>query len=123
MSDWRLDELTWDLVIDETTNWDLELLTGLEYYAQKIKIKLLFYLGEWFLDTSLGVDWFGVVLVKSPNLITIDNLLKITVTEEPFVIKIDKWKTTFDKPNRVLTIVAQIETDEGTLEINEGIPV
>lgn len=123
MSDWRLDELTWDLVIDETTNWDLELLTGLEYYAQKIKTKLLFYLGEWFLDTSLGVDWFGVVLVKSPNLITIDNLLKITVTEEPFVIKIDKWKTTFDKPNRVLTIVAQIETDEGTLEINEGIPV
>ncbi len=122
-SDWKLDDTTWDLVIDNTTNWDLKLLTGIDYYKQKVRIKLQFFLGEWFLDTEKGVDWYGTILVKNPNLTNVDNLLKVTVLESPGVIELLQWQSSFNIQNRTYTVIFEANTDAGELNFNEGIPL
>jgi hypothetical protein len=121
--DFKLDKVTHDLVIDESTNWDLEILTGMDYYEQKIKIKFLFFKGEWFLDTTVGVDWYGTVLVKNPNLTNVDNLLKITALEEPFMISLIEWISSYDINNNTYTVNFKADTDAGELTFNEDLPV
>ncbi|WHL27754.1 hypothetical protein QJS63_26220 [Pseudomonas juntendi] len=45
-----------------------KLLTGYsaEEVAQNVRTRLKFFLGEWFLNTADGTDWFGVCWAKGP---------------------------------------------------------
>ena len=121
LKDWKIDEFTHDLVIDDTTNYDLELLEGLEYYSQKVKIKLLFFFKEWYLDQTLGVDWFGIVFVKNPNLTNVDNMLKLSVTSIEGINGLIKWQSNFDINNGLYTVDFIADTDAGDLEFNEDL--
>lgn len=123
-TDFRLGTTTHEITIDETTNFDLELIAGIEYYQQKVKIALLFFLGEWFLDTEYGVDWWGSILVQNPNLVNVDNLLKITITEiEGISTEFTEWRSDFDIVNKTLNISFIIDTDSGELNFNEGLQI
>ena len=64
-TDLELDTLTHDIVIRAG---DVQLLGGPRVRGQRIKVTLLHLRGEWFLDTSLGTDWFGSVLGKSTDM-------------------------------------------------------
>ena len=55
-----------DIVL--TDDGDIMLIDNAERVAQQIVISLRFWLGEWFLDTSLGVPYLEYVLVKNPNI-------------------------------------------------------
>lgn len=53
--------------------------------AIKLRNRLQFFLGEWFLDTRLGFPWFQYVLIKNPDLGIIRRLfLKAILATEPF---------------------------------------
>ena len=54
-----------------------------ESVAQKCKIRLLRYFGEYFLDATLGVDYFGTILRKGTpksaiDVIFIDEIINTT---------------------------------------------
>ena len=127
MMDWKLStELgddEWDLLINKDSNFDLPIVTGIDYLVQKARIKLQFFLGEWFLDTTLGVDWYGVINVKNPNLVDIDNLLKLTITEIEGISKLTKWQSSFNLQQRKYSIVFVADSDFGELSFNEGFTV
>jgi hypothetical protein len=59
---------SWDL---EISNYQLQIVSGADQVAQHIKERLQTFLGEWFLDVTIGFDYFGQVLVKNPDLDTI----------------------------------------------------
>ena len=82
---------------------------------QRLTIRLQRLKGEWFLDISKGVDYFGVVKVKNPNVEVINSLLKAEVLKEPRVIEVLNWETEIDPKNRVFKIL-----DTTVLKLNTG---
>lgn len=62
-----------DLALTETGDLkieagDLVLITGLDLVRQQYREEVMTVLGEWKFDTTHGIDWFGQVLVKSPDI-------------------------------------------------------
>ena len=65
MLDFALNAKTHDLII---ADGDLIAIDNAERVAQQIKIQLLTWLGEWFLDITHGVPYLDYILVKNPNI-------------------------------------------------------
>lgn len=107
--DLLLDEITHDLKI--TT--DLQIVDGIDACKQRIKISLLFFYGEWFLDTTVGVDWFRIVFIKNPNQNFIDNMIIYTITDDRDIIQVNEYQTIFNKARRYLYISFKASTVYG----------
>jgi hypothetical protein len=93
---------------------DFSLVADLAGIEQLADIALSTVLGEWFADQSLGVDWFGVILVKNPNLIVARAILRAALLAVPGVISVDELDITIDKTRRA-TITWSATTDLGAL--------
>jgi len=55
---------SWDLSI---TNYQLDMVSGIDQVAQHIKERLQMFYGEWFLAVDKGVDYFGKVFPKNAD--------------------------------------------------------
>jgi hypothetical protein len=109
--DIQLDAATHDLVI--ATNGDLQMLDGAQRVAQQIKVTLLAFLGEWFLDTSFGVPYLEEILVKNPRPAVINAILRARILDVPQVSRIVSLSLDFDRPRRSLLVTFEADTPEG----------
>lgn len=66
MTDVLLDPITHDLDLTRRAG-SLSLTSGAESVLQRIKIRFMFFLGEWFLDSRQGFPWFEEVFVKGTS--------------------------------------------------------
>jgi hypothetical protein len=114
-----------DLKLDATGDLDLtdnefSLVTGAEAVAQDVRSRLLFFLGEWFLDTRLGVDWFGTVLVKNPNWPAIHAMFRKVIRETPGVREVTHLTFDFNAGTRTLVMDArgELEDDLGSFDFH-----
>ena len=98
----------WDL---QLTNGDLSFVTGAEQLQQKLKQKLWLLLGEWFRDITAGVDYYGSVLIKNPDLVTFETLIRTEIMEEDHVVDITSFELTFDGFKRNAMITTGIQSD------------
>ena len=70
----------------ELTNGRLTLVRGPDAAAVTLKNKLRFFIGEWFLDTRLGVPYFQYVFVKRPDLDVLRAMFRrVILSVEPIV--------------------------------------
>jgi hypothetical protein len=112
-----------DLTLDATTgdillqNGDLYLTTEYAAIAQDVRIRLRFFQGEWFLDLDAGVPFFQSLLVKSPNLAAIREIIGEKILEADGVKSITKLTLDFDKATRELSVRATVNTDLGELNL------
>lgn len=100
-------------------NTDILLVDNAERIAQQILITLRFWFGEWFLDVTQGVPYLEHVLVKTPNLnhvrqIIIEQILSVAGVESVQSIELD-----FDRLNRRLYITYTVSTLFGLLTEQE----
>ncbi len=58
--------------------------------AVKLKHRLQFFLGEWFLDTRLGVPYFSVVFVKNPKIEVIRRMFRRIILSCPPITEVPK---------------------------------
>jgi len=116
MKDLLLDEITHDLKV---TDFDLSLVTGLDRVVQDLKVRLWIFFGEWFLDITAGVRFYGDVLVKNPDLNAIEALLKETITGTHDVIEILSFDLQFNSSQRSAQIDFEVNTTFGTTTISE----
>ena len=72
--------------------------------VQHVRSRLLHYLGEWFLDTLAGVDYFGKIFVKPADLAETEAELKTTILETPGFNTLDTFEMAFDNTTRLLTV-------------------
>ncbi|HCU24075.1 MAG TPA: hypothetical protein DF383_03580, partial [Deltaproteobacteria bacterium] len=84
MSSFQLDE-NGDLDISSNR---LKLTTDIEAIRQHLLVKFRIFLGEWFLDTRVGLPYFEEIFVKNPNLAAVSELLKLEITDTPGVIEL-----------------------------------
>lgn len=81
--------------------------------AQRLKILLQTFAGEWFWDTSYGVDYWGKILGKKTSKVRVDLLLQQAILSEPGVREIVTFDSTFN--NRVYSLTFSVRVTDGTI--------
>ena len=109
----------WDLSIKNGT---FETVRGIQLVKQKIRHRLQFHLGEWFLDRSLGFPWIDRVLVKNPNINAVRSAIATVIQNTTGVQSVDLTDFSFDRAARQLSVQYSATGVDGDLisTDNEG---
>jgi hypothetical protein len=105
-----------DVLIEDD---DLVLVDGVDAVAQDVDIRLQFFLGEWFLDTRLGIPYYQQILGEKPRLGAVASIIRKAIFTTPGVISISDFDPTWDGPSRTLSISTKIESTEGPFVYNK----
>lgn len=89
-----------------------------ESLATKLRNRLLFFLGEWFLDIRLGVPYFQGIYVKAPNLIIVRRILFDVLSNTPGVAEVSSLTLNYSPGVRELSFYFKVITD--TAAVIEG---
>ena len=114
--DLALSAATHDLIIVDK---DLVLINNAERVAQQIKITLLAFLGEWFLDQRFGVPYLESIMIKNPNMAFIRGILRGKILEVPDVKSVDALSTQLNVKTRTLTVSYEASTAYGLVKGRE----
>ncbi|WP_240415034.1 DUF2634 domain-containing protein [Paenibacillus periandrae] len=95
------------------TNGTMQLVDGNEEIAQAVRIELLTFKKEWFLDSRMGVDYYGVILMKQPNYEAIRAELVQAILREPRIRSVDSLDVDFDRAARNLKVTFKATTRSG----------
>lgn len=116
--DIALDKTTHDIIV---SNNDFLVVKDVDKVGQKLKQRLLFYQGEWFLDTTVGIPYFQEVFVKNPNIPDIESIFKVEIVETEDVNQLLAFDSTFANDVRDYNITFTVDTPFGTVEFGETI--
>jgi len=81
--------------------------------VQHVRTRLLFYEGEWFLDTDAGIPYIQEVFIKPANIALTEGLIKAEITQTPGVEKLISFVSDFNKTTRTLTVDFEALTEFG----------
>lgn len=93
---------------------NLILSSSVGVIAQRIKNRFNFFLGEWFLDRSLGVPYFQDILTKRPNIPVIRQIFRQVVITTPGMSDVLEFDMSYNAVTRSLDYswVGQLTTGE-----------
>lgn len=91
----------------------LVLVRGDEEKASKIRARLALWLGEWFIDTSEGVPWYGLVLGQKPDLAIVKRLVTTIILSVPGVATVDEMNATYAGDSREVDVTWRATSDSG----------
>lgn len=98
-----------DLALEDA---DLALVEGAAEIGQGVKLALGSIRGEYILDTSAGLDLFGLVLGKSDPALR-DAEIKREMLARPGVAALVSYAAAVDASTRVLTVSAELRAEDG----------
>ena len=116
-----------NIKLDDNGEWDvvggdLNLIEGPDEISQIASQRLRFFFGEWFLDTSRGIPYFEEILKKRVNASRIDGEFIEQLTNVPGVTLVEQYDAVFDPGARTLTVTAQLQTIDGSINFSEVLP-
>ena len=111
MSDLALDS-DGDLLIDDDS---FILVDEDDAIVQQLTIRFKFFLGEWFLDTRLGVPYFPEVLVKNPDLSRVRGIFQQVILTTPGIASVDSLELLLDNATRVLSVSFRARKTDGEI--------
>jgi len=100
----------------EFTNFDLSFVEEVDYVVQKLKIRLQFFLGEWFLDTSVGTPYFQEIFIKNPDVAAIESIFRAIILETNEVNELLSFVSDYDNSLRKFSLVFSVNTTFGLAE-------
>lgn len=102
---------SWDFTFDDSGDMFLDASGQLavtqtfeDLVADRIRTKLLTFLGENFLDRESGVPYFGEILIKNPDQTRVRNLLLSVASSVEGVTQVLSFDTEFDVASRTFSI-------------------
>lgn len=108
-----IDQETGDL--DETC-CNIKQVTGLDAIAQGIATDLRLFLGEYWLDRSLGVPYISVIFKKRTDLSLVKTLLKNVVLNKEEVTDVTSFTITTPDANRTVSVKFSAKTTLGFIK-------
>ena len=105
-----------DLIVSDTG--DLGVVDGGQEIGQLILMRLRWFLGEWFLDTTQGVPWRQQVLGQTSLTPEAEQRLQNTILSTPGVQQIAQWQASVDARQRVLRVAFCAIVTGGTVYYN-----
>ena len=88
---------------------------------QRLRVRFLFFLGEWYRDQLLGVPYFEHVLIKSPNLTLVRSLWRQLILDTPGITSLVRLTESFDRTTRELRPVFSAIFEDGTVITDEDV--
>lgn len=110
--DIKLDQATGDILFQNGDCAVTEI--GADDLAQRLQIRLKTFQGEWFMDTSLGVDWWGKVFGKNRSKSAVDALIQAAILEETDVLQIIDYTSSISV-DRVFSCSFKVRTENGAI--------
>lgn len=99
---------------------DLGFSSGLSGVVRAIDQNLRLCLGEYFPDLSVGLDYFGQILVKAPNFLLIRELLSEQIAAAPYVSSVDVVQLSLSS-DRKLSARCEASCDFGTAQVDAAL--
>ena len=85
--------------------------------VQHVRSRLLFYLGEWFLDIDAGVPYFQEIFTKPANLANIESIFKSKILRTPGVKRLTDFSMIYEGgSSRTLSVSFSAETTFGFID-------
>lgn len=116
MLDFALNAKTHDLII---ADGDLIAIDNAERVAQQIKIQLLTWLGEWFLDITHGVLYLDYILVKNPNIELARSIFKEQIMKVDDVDDVTSLEIYYNATERTMAVEYEASTSYGLVTRKE----
>lgn len=91
-------------------------IDGADKVAQQVKMTLLAWLGEWFLDNRFGVPYLEDILIKNPRLTSVESILRAKIMSVPDVKRITFFAMDFDRKRRTLIVEFHCITELGPIK-------
>jgi len=82
---------------------------------QAIRLRLKWFLGEWRLGPLIGLDYWGTILVKNPNIVKIRQAIRNEILSVKEVTAVNDVQLVHDKKTRSFTVRFEVVTDDETI--------
>lgn len=92
---------------------ELVLVTDDEAIAQQLRTRLKFFLGEHFLNVSLGLPFYREILKKNPNLNLVRSIFREAILTTPGVVSVEELFLEINGATRTLEISFKARIDTG----------
>ena len=113
--DIKLNDETGDVLLSTTSTITTPTFTTTtsENLAQRLKIRLQTFKGEWFLDGTIGIDYFNQIAGKNRSKAAVDAIIQAEILKEQEVLQITAYSSVVDKTTRKITIQFTVRTVDG----------
>ena len=101
-----------DLLLDENKRLVIE-RDPVVAAAYKLRNRLQFFKGEWFLDTRVGVPYYDEVFIKNPSLAIIRRLVRRIILSCPPIVAVRKLDMFFLRKERALVYNFEATAEDG----------
>jgi hypothetical protein len=115
--DLLLDSTTHDIVFDGSAQVTSNITEAL---SQRLKIKLLTFMGEWYLDEDYGTPYYQSILGKNRDKATIDAILQNIIREDEYVKQIIEF-TSVKTNTREYSLSFRVQDTSGNITDNINI--
>lgn len=112
-----------DILLDLNTHditpgdYDLPLVRGVDLIRQRLKQRILTILGEWFLDTEIGLPWFQEFSEKGVDMDRVRALIIRQIVETEGVTDLVEFDLALDKRTRKMTVNFRVLADGSDIEL------
>lgn len=110
---------THDISIDGI---DLKQIAGVDVVAQRVRVRLKMFRGEWMLDEAAGVPYYRDVFISAPKSRLVEALLRKEILSVDEIERIKTFTMTLDKTTRKLSVDFKAVSSEGIVAISEVFP-
>ena len=94
----------------------LSLVKDDDALLQRIKVRLRFFVGDWFLDLGFGVPYFSRVFVKGPNQADLYQIFQNLLATTPGVALVEELSVEVgSSDDRTLRVSGSVLADSGEL--------
>lgn len=90
---------------------------------QHILQRLRTFLGEWFLDNTIGIPFYQSIFVKNPSIGTVNGLFISEIIQTPGVVALTRYAFTANSANRSLDASFTALTSSGVVDYSGALSV
>lgn len=108
-----------DILLDANGDLDISERGDISFgdsVAQKIRIRLLWFEGEWRWDTEEGLPYFEELFVKNPDVDEFESLVREKIFDVDEVTEVREVLISYDRQERTATIKYTALTDYETIK-------
>ena len=105
----------------QIVNGDLVIVDGPQAILQNIIQTLGLFLGEWFLNVNLGIDYYGQILVKNPIQSTVDAIFINQILNVPGVTALLAFSFNPNFVTRILALTFKAQVTGGIVDYTGSI--